>query len=121
MEEQRNIEKELVIEAINHYFTGASEKKIDELRIAFHPDCVMYFIKDGSLASMNQTQYYDLIQNGPALRRVNVIISVDITGSAAYVKALAMLEEYRFIGHLLLLKIGREWKIISKTIFKVDT
>ena len=102
-------------EAVKHYFAAVSTNDPEELRRAFHPDCVMQSVQDGALVSVTQPAWQQRLAGAasplPARRRIE---SLQIDGTLAAVKARATFETFVFVDRLLLLKIGGRWQIVAK-------
>ena len=107
-------------QVINDYFDGATNANIAGLEKAFHKVCVLRWVIDGHLMESPRDEWFAWIKaNGP-FERENAIEKIDITGSAAMVKAVADLKHTRFVDYISLLKINGDWKIVAKIFLRVD-
>ncbi len=109
-------EEKAIRATIEHYFKGVSANDVESMKKAFHPDAVMFYMQDGALQAVTQPRWHQRMRSGPPAPEANYrrILSVDRTGDAASVKAIADFETFQFIDYISLLKIDAEWKIINK-------
>lgn len=114
-------ELNLVSQAVHDYFDGATHGDIAALKRAFHADCKIYSITEtGDLTFIDQTQFHQVVEtNHKTYERKNRILSMDVTGNTAAVKARADYPPFAFIDYLSLLKIKDQWKIVSKTMYTI--
>jgi sulfur transfer complex TusBCD TusB component (DsrH family) len=117
-----SVSRKAVKETVGYYFNGVAERDIDCMRRAFHPDCKMMYVQNGVLAQVAQEEWYERIRNNPPAQAVlyRKIISVDITGNAASVKAETDFTTFKFIDYLSLLKIEGRWKIVNKLFYRME-
>src|SRR5262245_40178386 len=99
-------EQAAVEEAVEHYFAAVSRNDPEELKRAFHPDCLMQSVQDGALVQVTQPQWQQRLAGAavptPATRRIE---SLDVDGTLAAVKARATFDTFEFIDRLILLKV----------------
>jgi hypothetical protein len=103
--------------ALNHYIQGHATGDGSHMRIAFHPNANLYFIRDGKYAERTSADYAAGFSGKPAAdeaQRKRRIASVDIAGSAAQAKIVLEYPGVTFTDYMSLLKIDGEWKIVSK-------
>ena len=103
-------------ETIGHYFRAGDTSSSAELREAFHPAAMMFFVRDGNLAGVSQPEWWARID---ASRERVVALSrripiVDLAGDAAVAKVLSEYPTHRFEDYMSLLKIGGRWRIVGK-------
>jgi hypothetical protein len=114
-------DRKAVEQAVGYYFTGGDNQDVESMKKAFHMDAKMLFMRDGALVQVTMPEWFDRIQKaapgGPkALSRK--IVSVDIAGDAASVKAESEFPTFRFVDYLSLLKVNGEWKIVGKIFYR---
>ncbi len=84
---------------------------------AFHPELVMYFVRDGALMSRTAADYIAGFRGTPAAdeaERRRWIESVDVTGSAATAKVVLDYPQVRITDYFTLLRIDGTWTIMNK-------
>jgi metallo-beta-lactamase class B len=102
--------------AIELYFKAHAFGDGNYIRQAFTPEARISFIDHGELKQWTRDEFANHF-HGPAAdeyRRVRRVESLDVNGHAA--SAVVTLEYGQVLlrDHLLLLKMGNEWKIVSK-------
>jgi metallo-beta-lactamase class B len=102
--------------AIELYFKAHAFGDGNYIRQAFTPEAKISFIDHGELKQWTRDEFANHF-HGPAAdeyRRVRRVESLDVNGHAA--SAVVTLEYGQVLlrDHLLLLKMGNEWKIVSK-------
>jgi metallo-beta-lactamase class B len=102
--------------AIELYFKAHAFGDGNYIRQAFTPEARVSFIDHGELKQWTRDEFANHF-HGPAAdeyRRVRRVESLDVNGHAA--SAVVTLEYGQVLlrDHLLLLKMGNEWKIVSK-------
>ncbi len=100
---------------IQKYFDGTSQGKPELVKQAFAPSLELQFVnKKGELQRWPGTEYISGIKIGKRNGRIGKIISVDITGNAAIVKATVTTNKTLYTDYLLLLKLDSGWRISNK-------
>jgi hypothetical protein len=108
--------------ALNAYLQGHITGQADAFRRAFHPEARMLYAKDGQFV---ETEIADFIARAPGKpavdedRRTRTIDYIDIVGDAAIAKLTLTYPDVTFTDYMTLLKIGGEWRIVSK-VFHAD-
>jgi hypothetical protein len=114
----RQDDEALVRRALEHYFQGHATGDGAHFRAAFHPEGRVVSVRDGKLATMTVEEYVGRAATGrPAAdeaRRRRRIETIDITNNTAVAKLVLDYPEVRFTDYMTLLKVGDEWRIISK-------
>ena len=100
---------------IQKYFDGTSKGKPHLLPEAFTDSLELQYVKDGKLQRWLGTDYIARFKPGKTNTRVGEIVSIDVTGNAAVVKATVTSGKTLFTDYLLLLKLEEGWKITNKT------
>ena len=114
---QQNSDEAGVRAALNHYIQGHASGDGSHMKIAFHPNANLYFIRDGKYAERTSADYAAGFSGKPAgdeAQRRRRIESVDISGTAAQAKIVLEYPGVTFTDYMTLLKIDGEWKIVAK-------
>jgi Putative lumazine-binding len=101
---------------IGHYFKAGDTASANELRLAFHPAAMMFFVKDGALSGVSQPEWWARSDANKApvaalSRRIPVI---DVAGDAAFAKVISVYPTHRFEDYMTLMKIDGRWWIVGK-------
>ena len=102
--------------AVGHYFVAGDTNSSAELRQAFHPAAMMFFVRDGGLAGVSQPEWWSRID---ASKEIVKALSrkfpfVDQAGDAAVAKVASEYPTHRFHDYMSLLRIGGQWRIVGK-------
>ena len=102
--------------AVGHYFVAGDTNSSAELRQAFHPAAMMFFVRDGGLAGVSQPEWWSRID---ASKEIVKALSrkfpfVDQVGDAAVAKVASEYPTHRFHDYMSLLRIGGQWRIVGK-------
>ncbi len=103
--------------ALEHYLQGHATGDGAHMRIAFHPVAELFWIADDTLARRTSAAYVARFSGRPAddeAYRRRRIVSIDRTGNAAIAKIELDYPGDRIVDYMSLLRIGSEWKIVSK-------
>lgn len=103
-------------ETIGHYYLAGDTASSAELRRAFHPAAMMFFVKDGVLNGVSQPEWWSRTDanKDPVKARSRRIPLVDVSGDAAVAKVLSEYPTHRFEDYMSLLRIGGQWRIVGK-------
>jgi hypothetical protein len=115
---RQNPDEAAVRVALNHYLQGHATGDGAHMRIAFHPNANLYFIRDGNYAERTSADYAAGFSGQPAAdeaQRKRRIVSVDVAGTAAQAKIVLEYPGVTFTDYMSLLKVDGEWKIVAKT------
>jgi metallo-beta-lactamase class B len=102
--------------AIELYFQAHALGDGNDIRQAFSPDAKISFVDHGELKQWTRDEFANRF-HGPAAdeyRRVRRVESLDVNGNAASAVVTLDYGQVLFRDHLSLLKIGGQWKIVSK-------
>lgn len=108
--------------AVEHYLQGHATGDGAHMRIAFHPEAKLFFIRDGAFMQRTSADYIAGFSGQPAAdeaQRRRRIDDVDVTGTAAVARVVLDYPNALFTDYLSLLRIGDEWKVVNK-IFHVE-
>ena len=107
--------------AVAHYFAAVERNDPDELKRAFHADCVMQSVQQGALVGVTQAQWQQRLAAAgapaPATRRIE---SLEVDGTMAAVKARATFATFELVDRLVLLKIEGRWQIVAKAFHRAE-
>jgi hypothetical protein len=110
-------EESAVRAVVNQYFRGHATGSADEMRKAFMPTAHIEGIRNGTFVSRTVDEYCGNFKGQPAAdeaSRKRTIDSVDVSGTAAMVKATLVHGATTFTDYFVLLKSNGEWKIANK-------
>jgi hypothetical protein len=103
-------------ETIGHYFRAGDTSSSQELRLAFHPATMMFFVKDGALTGVSQPEWWERTDANktPVVAASRKIPLIDVTGDAAVAKILSDYPTHRFTDYMSLIRIDGRWWIVGK-------
>lgn len=102
---------------IDQYFRGHATASADEMRKAFMPTAHIEGIRNGKFVSWTVEEYCANFKGKPAAdesSRTRTVDRVDVSGTAAMVKATLVHGATTFTDYFVLLKDSGEWKIANK-------
>jgi len=102
---------------VGQYFRGHATGDPNEMRKAFLPTAHIEGFRDGKFISRTAAQYSSGFPGKPAAgeaSRQRTIDRVDISGTAAMVRATLVHGATTFTDYFVLLKVNDEWKIANK-------
>ena len=112
-------EEEAAVRAtLEHYLQGHATGDGSHMRIAFHPEAKLWWVRDGKLATRPSEEYAAGFSGNPAddeARRRRWIERIDIAGNAAIGKVVLDYPTMKAVDYMSMLKIDGEWKIVAKT------
>ena len=114
---QQSPDERAVREVVGAYFGGHATAIADTMRSAFLPTAPIEGIRNGAFSSWTVDQYVAGFRGQPAAdeaTRARTIDVVDVTGSAAMVKATLKHGATTFTDYFVLLKVDGAWKIANK-------
>jgi hypothetical protein len=103
-----------ISQVVQKYFDGTAQGKPELIKQAFLPSLELQFVRDGELKRMPRAEYLAIFKPGKPHDRIAKIISIDVTGDAAVVKATVAMGEKLATDYLLLLKLGQQWRVSNK-------
>jgi len=112
-------EYDAIAETVQHYVDGGKSGRGADMKAAFHESATIFgYIGADLFAGPIQKLFDWNDQNGPATELEARLAGVDVTGSIATVRLeLDNWTGHRFTDMFTLLKVGEEWKIISKVFY----
>jgi len=111
-------DKAAVEETVGHYFKGGDTGSSAEMRKAFHPAAMMFFVdREGAMTGVSMPQWWERIDANskdakPALSRR--VALVDVEGDAAVAKLVSTQPDMQIEDYMSLLKVGGSWRIVGK-------
>lgn len=111
-------EENLVREAINGYLRSHATGDGTHVAAVFHPVLQMLWVAGDTLVRRTAAEYIAGFRGTPPAdeaQRRRWIASVDVFGTAAAARVVLDYPTVTFVDFFTLLKIGGEWKIVSKT------
>jgi len=114
---QHTDDERAVRAVVGTYFRGHATAIADTMRAAFLPTAHIEGIRNGTFSSWTVDQYVAGFRGQPAAdeaSRRRTIDLVDISGSAAMVKATLQHGATTFTDYFVLLKVDGNWRIANK-------
>lgn len=104
-----------VTTVVEKYFSGTEDGRPDLLKEAFLPSLEIQSVgTNGSLRRLTAEDYIGRFQVGKKANRKGRIVSMDVVGTAASVKAEIVMGERLYTDYLLLLKLADGWHVTNK-------
>lgn len=113
-------EEEQIKKVLIHYIEGTANGEPERLKVAFHEDFNLYFVKNNALEIWSGKHYINNVKQGIRNDRQGKILSIDYDGEAAMAKIEIQMPSRKlsYIDYLMLLKLEGKWKIIHKSFTK---
>jgi hypothetical protein len=114
-------EDEAVKMCVNNYLDGAFKGDAAKMGLAFHPTAVLKSINKttGAIQDMPVSKFVGGMQGRGATS--TKIVSYSYIGSAALATVEIQFADYKFIDLLSMLKVGNDWKIVSRVYSQADS
>jgi len=104
-----------VAATVKKYFDGTEQGKPELLREAFLPSLeIQYVTPEGTLGRLPAAEYISRFKLGSKANRKGRIVSIDLVGTAANVKAEIIMGDRLYTDYLLLLKLDNVWRVSNK-------
>lgn len=112
-------DRRAIAAVLNQYRAGAVSGRIADLEDAFHTDAIIHGYVGPDLFAGPIANFYAWHEsNGPAPGLAMTIADIDIEGTIATARIeITNWTGHRFTDMFTLLKVGDEWKIISKVFY----
>ena len=110
--------------AIEQYFRGHATGSAAEMRKAFLPTAHIEGVRNGTFTSWTADDYSSRFTGKPApdeATRKRTIDSIDVSGTAAMVRATLVHGATTFTDYFVLLKVDGSWKIANKVYSSTPT
>jgi hypothetical protein len=119
-------EDEAVKMCVNNYLDGAFKGDAAKMGLAFHPTAVLKSINKttGAIQDMPVSKFVGGMPAGGMQGRgatSTKIVSYSYIGSAALATVEIQFADYKFIDLLSMLKVGNDWKIVSRVYSQADS
>jgi Putative lumazine-binding len=117
-------ERAAIEETVGHYFKGGDTGSSAEMRKAFHPTAMMFFVdKEGAMTGVSMPEWFTRIDAArkdakPALSRK--VAMVDVDGDAAVAKLVSTQPNMQIEDYMFLLKVGGTWRIVGKIFHRTE-
>ena len=118
-------ERAAIEETVGHYFRGGDTGSSAEMRKAFHPTAMMFYVdKEGAMTGVSMPEWFARIDASskdakPALSRKVAIVDVD--GDAAVAKLVSTVPNMQIEDYMFLLKVGGSWRIVGKIFHRTES
>ena len=118
-------ERAAIEETVGHYFKGGDTGSSAEMRKAFHPTAMMFFVdKEGAMTGVSMPEWFTRIDAStkdakPALSRK--VAMVDVDGDAGVAKLVSTQPNMQIEDYMFLLKVGGSWRIVGKIFHRTET
>ncbi len=111
---------------VSNYFNGIYTGNITLLKDAFHSEALLFGDINGTPYFNNAIAYIDGVKNRKSPKDLGEdfnmkILSIEILGRNAIVKAQLPMLGYNYFDFLSLSKINNDWKIVNKTFTHMDS
>src|SRR5687768_7796534 len=111
---------------IDDYFKGIFRGDVEKLRLAFHPQCLLFGDINGQPYFKNVDEYLEGVRNrkSPHEQGENFsmeILGIEISGNNAIAKLHLPMLGYNYYDFLSLSKIAGRWQIVNKLFTNVYT
>ncbi|MGL4630938.1 MAG: nuclear transport factor 2 family protein [Leadbetterella sp.] len=114
-------EDQAIIATLNNYLDGGTNGDVAQFTSAFFPDAVQRAIgSTGSPTGMTVKDLAGKIKPGQKMERTTKIISWSYAGTAATAITETEYATNKIIDMLNLLKLGNDWKIISRVYSRIQ-
>ncbi len=115
-------ERAEITAAIEHYFRAGDENSAAELRAAFHPTAMMFWVSPaGTLSGLSQSAWQARLDRAkadstraPVKAQSRRILWIEITGAAAAAKLHSGYPGYAYDDYVSLLRTSDGWRIVGK-------
>lgn len=111
---------------VQTYFDGLYEGDADKIASVFHTVSHLYVANGSEVTDLPREQWLKMVRERPSAKSQNLerrdrIVSIDLSGpETAFVKVECQIPPRYFTDYLSLLKLGNQWRVVSKT-FRADT
>jgi hypothetical protein len=92
------------------------------MKKAFHPDAVMFYVRDGALVQVTQPQWHARMGESREVPKAlsREIVSVETAGNVATVKSVSTFDTFQYIDFISLARIGERWMIVNKVFHRKE-
>ena len=120
---QAQSEIEAISQTLMNYIEGSTNGKPDLLKKAFHPDLMLYYVKNDEIKTWTRESYIADTKEGQPTGESGRILSIDYENNSAAAKVEISHPQSAtpYIDYFMLLKVKEEWVIVHKMFTKKVT
>ena len=119
----RESDLQAIEQVVGYYFAGVENHDEQSMRRAFHPDFEMWFVDgEGALRQVTLEEWIERLRGAEpgSTKGQRHVVSIDVAGNAAAVRAVGDFPTFQFIDYISLLEIEGEWKIVNKIFYRKE-
>ncbi len=110
------------MKAVNDYLEGGTTQNVQQFKSAFVPEAVQRSIgKNGEVIGMTVESLASKLKPGQTMDRQTRIVSWSYSGIAGTAVTETTYPTSKIIDYLNLLKIGNEWKIVTRVYSRIES
>lgn len=113
-------DEQLITQTLNDFLEGGTNGEVDRFKGAFLRDAVQKAVGNNGIAGMTVESLASRIKPGQKMERTTRILSMSYANNAATAITETAYASNKIIDFLNLLKVGTEWKIVSRVYSRVD-
>ncbi len=118
---QAQTDDALVKETLLNYLEGGTNQDTARLNKAFFGGVIQVSInKEGRPTGSSKREFMSKVRVGQKLDRTTRIVAYSIMNNAATATVESEYADFKYVDYLNLLKIGDEWKIVSRVFTRAD-
>lgn len=118
---QAQADDALVKETLLNYLEGGTNQDTARLNKAFFGGVIQVSInKEGRPTGSSKREFMSKVRAGQKLDRTTRIVAYSIMNNAATATVESEYAEFKYVDYLNLLKIGEDWKIVSRVFTRAD-
>ena len=109
-----------ITKTLTDYIEGSTNGQPNRLKIAFHPDLKLYYVKDGALKIWSGKEYIEDTKEGQPTGEIGKIIAIDYENDVAVAKVQISNPKNTipYVDYFMLMKLKNQWTIIHKMFTK---
>ena len=110
-----------ITKTLTDYIEGSTNGQPNRLKMAFHPNLNLYYVKDGTLKVWSGKDYIEDTKEGEPTGETGKIISIDYENDigVAKVQIANPKSNTPYIDYFMLMKLEGKWTIIHKMFTKM--
>jgi hypothetical protein len=118
---QAQTDEALVKETLLNYLEGGTTQDTARLNRAFFGGVLQMSInREGRPTASTKREFMSKVRVGQKLDRTTRIVSYSLINTAATATVESEYADFKYVDYLNLLKIGNEWKIVSRVFTRAD-
>lgn len=117
---QAQTDEELITNTLNDFLEGGTNGEVERFKGAFLRDAVQKAVGNNGVTGMTVESLASKIKPNQKMDRTTRILSVSYANNAATAITETAYASNKIIDFLNLLKVGGEWKIVSRVYSRVD-